>query len=400
MKGQTRGYNLSRTGAGRPAGALGLLLALALVLAAATPAYADSFPIMDDFFEGTATVNGQPVEPGTIVEAFVGEETQRRSWTSLFEFQDESWYTFSVPRTANDPGKVVRFKVGGELANETHTFGPTGEAGELYRIDLTIDDEPVIVEYDLTIESTEGGSVTSPGEGTFSQEYGKVVNLVAEADEGYEFKEWTATEGDFTNNTSATTTFAMPEADVTITAHFEEEEEDDTVYWTLTMTASPPLGGTTTPTAGREYLREEGQTVSISASPAADYQFAGWTSSPEIDFGNANAASTTFTMPDFDVEITAQFTAQPDPLTGCFIATAAYGTDSAVQIDILREFRDTVLMPNRLGAGFVSLYYRTSPPIAGFISGHDFLRTTVRVGVVDPIVALVNWTHGLWSGGS
>ena len=390
-----------RPGAGRLAGTIGLLLALALV--ALTPAYAagQDLPMLPDFFEGTAAINGQPVTPGTIVEAFVGEETVRRAWTSLFEFEGQSWYTFNVPRIAEDPGKVVRFKVGGELANETHTFGPDADAGELYRIDLTIDAEPVIVEYDLTIGSTEGGSVTTPPEGTSARQAGMVVNLVAEADEGYEFKEWTATAGDFDNKNSATTTFAMPESDATITAHFQEEVEDETVYWTLTMSASPPLGGTITPTAA-SYLRAEGQVVSITASPASGYQFAGWTASPPIAFGNAASPTTTFTMPAFDVAITAQFTLAPvtqDPFTGlgCFIATAAYGTDSAVQIDTLREFRDTVLMPNRLGAAFVSLYYRTSPPIAEFISRHQALRTVVRVGFVDPVVGIVDFGRALWS---
>jgi len=91
-----------------------------------------------------------------------------------------------------------------------------------------------------------------------------------------------------------------------------------------------------------------------------------------------------------------------EPLTpqlgcGCFIATAAYGTDTAKELGILREFRDTVLLPNSLGAKFVSFYHRTSPPIANFISQHEVLRTVVRVGFVDPIVRILSWTHGLWS---
>jgi len=81
----------------------------------------------------------------------------------------------------------------------------------------------------------------------------------------------------------------------------------------------------------------------------------------------------------------------------CFIATAAYGSPAAEEIDILREFRDVVLRPNRLGAELVSLYYKTSPPIAEFISQNEALRTAVRVGFIDPIVAILNWSHGLWS---
>jgi len=84
-------------------------------------------------------------------------------------------------------------------------------------------------------------------------------------------------------------------------------------------------------------------------------------------------------------------------LSLCFIATAAYGTPEAEEIDILREFRDVVLQPNRLGAKLVSLYYKASPPVAAFISQHEALRAAVRLGFVDPIVAILNWSHGLWS---
>jgi alpha-tubulin suppressor-like RCC1 family protein len=83
----------------------------------------------------------------------------------------------------------------------------------------------------------------------------------------------------------------------------------------------------------------------------------------------------------------------------CFIATAAYGTATAKEIDILRDFRDEVLLPNSLGTKFVSLYYKTSPLIADFISQHEVLRTVVRVGFVDPIVKILNWSHDLWSAG-
>ena len=80
----------------------------------------------------------------------------------------------------------------------------------------------------------------------------------------------------------------------------------------------------------------------------------------------------------------------------CLIATAAYGTDTAEEIDILREFRDEILLPNSLGARLVSLYYEISPPVANSVSRHEVLRTAVRVAFVDPIVKILNWTHDLW----
>jgi len=47
------------------------------------------------------------------------------------------------------------------------------------------------VQYDLSINSTEGGSVTMPGEGMFNYTAGTVVALEATPDAGYRFVEWT-----------------------------------------------------------------------------------------------------------------------------------------------------------------------------------------------------------------
>ena len=73
--------------------------------------------------------------------------------------------------------------------------------------------------------------------------------------------------------------------------------------------------------------------------------------------------------------------------TGCFIATAAYGTPMAEQIQILREFRDEYLVTNSLGQGLVDIYYSISPSIADFIAEHPGLKPIVRAGLV-PAVAV------------
>jgi hypothetical protein len=74
--------------------------------------------------------------------------------------------------------------------------------------------------YTLTITSTTGGNVTTPGEGTYTCNASQVVNLVATPDSGYRFVNWTATAGTFGSATAATTTFTMPAQNATVTAHF------------------------------------------------------------------------------------------------------------------------------------------------------------------------------------
>jgi len=71
----------------------------------------------------------------------------------------------------------------------------------------------------------------------------------------------------------------------------------------------------------------------------------------------------------------------------CFIATAAYGTPMAEEIEILREFRDEYLLTNPLGRALVDVYYRVSPPIAEFITEHPSLKPIVRAGLL-PVVAM------------
>ena len=80
----------------------------------------------------------------------------------------------------------------------------------------------------------------------------------------------------------------------------------------------------------------------------------------------------------------------------CFIATAAYGTETAEQLDVLRAFRDQVLLQSPLGSQFVAWYYQASPPVADFISENSLLRTVVRELLVDPMVGLARLTRGLW----
>jgi hypothetical protein len=77
--------------------------------------------------------------------------------------------------------------------------------------------EPVMAT--LTVFSTAGGSVTDPGEGTFSYPLGTVVSLVAEALSGYRFFYWSGDVYTFADIDDSTTTMIMND-DYSITANF------------------------------------------------------------------------------------------------------------------------------------------------------------------------------------
>src|SRR3989338_5448133 len=73
---------------------------------------------------------------------------------------------------------------------------------------------------------------------------------------------------------------------------------------------------------------------------------------------------------------------------GCFIATAAYGTGTAKELCILKDFRDNVLLKNKKGASFVNLYYTFSPPIAKYIQKRDYLRFLTRCALY-PLISIL-----------
>jgi PKD repeat protein len=118
-------------------------------------------------------------------------------------------------------------------ANASHTVlltvNTTGLAKGTYNAFITITgstfifpiDLNVTGPYNLMISSKPGGHVTTPGEGTFTYDAGTVVDLVAVADSGYYFVNWTGDVGTVANVNSATTNITMDD-NYSIVANFTE----------------------------------------------------------------------------------------------------------------------------------------------------------------------------------
>lgn len=87
----------------------------------------------------------------------------------------------------------------------------------------------------------------------------------------------------------------------------------------------------------------------------------------------------------------------PQPVFGmldgksCFVATAAYGSPMADQVENLRQFRNHFLLKTSMGQKFVRFYYAHSPEWAQVIAKSEFLRATARA-LLAPVVYLSEYS--------
>ena len=75
-------------------------------------------------------------------------------------------------------------------------------------------------------------------------------------------------------------------------------------------------------------------------------------------------------------------------LSGCFVATAAWGTPLEREVGRLRAFRDQDLLPSAAGQLFVASYYAFGPSLAQAIAPDPTLRALAR-RALEPLVKLV-----------
>ena len=159
---------------------------------------------------------------------------------------------------------------------------------------------PFPTQYELTISSTEGGSVTKPGEGTFTYSAGTVVDLVAMAEEGYRFVKWTGDVNSIANVEDPTTTITM-EDDFDIRGNYCE-------YFPFEghclNTSSTDCGEVCEPGEG-PFIYVTSTVVDLVAEPFEGCVFEYWSGDVET-IADINVATTNITMYD-DYSIKAVF---------------------------------------------------------------------------------------------
>ena len=131
---------------------------------------------------------------------------------------------------------------------------------------------PVFVEgtreYQVTIgASPTGGGTLDPGAGTYTYEHNQIVTIETEPNEGFVFDHWLL---------DGQQAGSSPRFDLTVTADHEVLAVFEAIpQYTVSISASPVEGGSTNPSGNLSVV--EGDDLTISATPNANYNFTGWT---------------------------------------------------------------------------------------------------------------------------
>jgi len=77
---------------------------------------------------------------------------------------------------------------------------------------------------------------------------------------------------------------------------------------------------------------------------------------------------------------------------GCLIATAAFGSELAPQVQLLREIRDDIVLQTKSGSifmtGFNQLYYSFSPTIADYERENLIFKEAVKLTLIPLLTSL------------
>ncbi len=148
------------------------------------------------------------------------------------------------------------------------------------------------IPYNVLAIAGEGGSV-EPEEQI--KTIGQAVEVLAEADTGYEFVGWEAEGVVLADATANPAAFDMPTNDVTLHATFA------LIDYNLTATAEE--GGSVDPEA---QIANYGEQVTVEATADAGYEFVGWTTEG-VELEDAEDNPAVFSMPANDVALVASF---------------------------------------------------------------------------------------------
>ena len=206
-----------------------------------------------------------------------------------------------------------------------------------------------VVEYDLAIDNNTGGSVVTPGVGTFAYPRDTVVDLLAEPNSGYHFVEWTGDVSTIADLDNATTTLTLDNP-CSITAIF----------------AFGPLNRPMVAAGGYHTvgLEPSGGTVAAGYNSAGQCDVDGWTDIIQVAAGDGHTVGLQF---DGTV-IAAGANTSDQPRLGLVL--------SYVRSWLRPQDANLISVPIDVARGLAPrlrdlLGYAMRPPFHGYVDGRD-----------------------------
>ena len=155
--------------------------------------------------------------------------------------------------------------------------------------------------------------------------------------------------------------------------------------------------GDTFQTQGTSLQIKYREVTTVVGDSVYTFLFAGDANSYDADLPLFEETVSSFSVLVEPQEPEPQETPEPPAGGGCLIATAAYGSELAPQVQQLRELRDNSLARTDAGQGFMEwfnvIYYSFSPAVADYERENPAFRDMVRLFVTPMISILSTLNH-------
>jgi len=288
----------------------------------------------------SATAGGSVTRTSETTKPATGSPLGSEAGTPVKGYQFDGWYSASDSAFASRLSQALPFV---PSKNSDNIYVAASYVARYVR--------DTSVAFDVTTAVTGSGALSAPA----TAAEGETVALTVTPTKGWELKGWTTVPAGL--SIGADGTFTMPDSDVEVTANFERDYD---YAFDVTATANPTTGGTV---VADKSTAVEGATVKLTATPTKGWKLSSWTTTPtSLSIGDDG----TFTMPDQDVSVTANFekiagfefdvTATASPSNGGTVsapATAVEGDTVALAVTPTKgwELKDWTTVPDGLSIG-------------------------------------------------
>jgi hypothetical protein len=220
---------------------------------------------------------------GKVVQPGVGSFSYNRGTLVTIQAAPDDGYRFS-----SWTGSAVQAGELGDPNSATTTVAMYGN--------YTLQANFTVAQHTLTISSGTGGSVTTPGVGSFSYAHGTIVPIGARANAGYHFAAWTGSAVDAlkVEDPNAASTTVTINDNYTLKANFASDQHVLTVICDSggsVQTVASWNGTRTSWTGSGAFVINDGATVQMTATANAGWHFTQWSTS-----SGATQTTLTFTL--------------------------------------------------------------------------------------------------------